>query len=181
MFFIVLLLVGIFALAAASPVPLGQLFASDFNDPGDSPYTETLLDPLSGGAMMDTNDLFSSSASSNPSDLLYTETMPGDMAAAGQATVLSEPDSFNQVNYPVENDLFGQLNQGEADSDCIPDVIQGIGKIRLGRSCSGLKEDKKSEQVTCMKQRSLCCCSGRGLGGVYDAGCEPRTHPSYST
>ena len=202
-------LVEIVALVAASPVSLDQLFASDFNDLGTSPFTESLFDPfysdindlgsppftesqfdpLYSDAMMNTNDIFSSPVSSNPSDsLFFTETTPGDMAAmvSNPATIMpsESPDLlFDQDEYPfISDDLFGQFSQGEPDSDCIPDLMmRGIGKIRLGRSCSELKEEKKSSLKTCVKERSqLCCCSTRGIDGVYNLGCKGSTRTAFS-
>lgn len=178
-------LVESFALAAANPVLLDQLFSSDAQDLGNSPSTGSLFDPLYIEDAMSTSDLFSSPVSSDLSDsLLYTEIMPGDTAAANlnlDTTFSSEPLGllFDGVDNSIGNDdPFAQLSQGEAGSDCIPDVLsRGIGKIRLGRSCSELKEDKKSRPKTCIKERSeLCCCSGLGVDGAYNLFCNARTH-----
>ena len=178
-------LVESFALAAANPVLLDQLFSSDTQDLGNSPSTESLFDPLYSEDAISTSDLFSSPVSSDPSDsLLYTEMTPGDTAAANfnlDTTFSSEPSDllFDGVDNSIGNDdSFAQLSQGEAGSDCVPDVMsRGIGKIRLGRSCSELKEDKNSGPKTCVKERSqLCCCSGLGLSGAYNLFCNARTH-----
>lgn len=179
-------LIEIFALAAANPVSLvsrDQLFSSDLQDLGNSPSTESLFDPLYSEDAMNTNDLFSSAVSSDPNDsLLYTDMEPGNVAAAISDSGTTLPDEpldslFDQDGYSIENDgLFAQFSQGEADNDCIPDVTtRGIGKMRLGRSCSKLKEAK-----TCDKSRSqLCCCSGRGLTGVFNLGCNASTYISF--
>lgn len=178
------ILVETIAWAAASPVALDQLFSDDVHDLGNSPSAEPLFDSFYSEPTMNTNDLFSSPVSSNPSDsLLYTEMTPGDVdvATSGLPTTLPSEQLnsfFDQDDNSIANDdLFGQLSQGEADSGCIPDVmIRGVGKVRLGRSCSELKEDKKSEPKTCVKERSqLCCCSTRGLDGVFNLGCNPST------
>lgn len=176
----ILIIVEIIAMAAAGPVPLDLLFASDFEDLGGSTYLESLYDPLSGESMMDTNNLFSSSDPSNSNGLLYAEMVAGDLPATDQENSLSESYLLDQGDFPVENDLFGQFSLEEFDSDCIPDVMQGIGKIRLGRSCPDLKEAKKSEQKVCVKERSqVCCCTGGNLAGVYNTGCVACMHSSF--
>lgn len=188
--FVDFIVIKIFALAAANPVSLDPLFSSDVPDLGNSPSTESLFDPLYSEDTMNTNDLFSSAASSDPGDsLLYTDMALGNVATATSSldtTILDEPSDvlFDQDNYSIggNDDLSAQFSQGEADNECIPDITtRGIGKMRLGRSCSELKEDKKSAPKTCDKSRSqLCCCSGRGVDGAFNLGCISSTHISFA-
>lgn len=175
----ILITVAIIAMAAAGPVPPDLLFASGLEGPGDSTYSESLFDPLYGESMVDSNDLFSSSAPSNSNDLLFAEMLPGNMPTTDQENSLNEPFLFDPGNIPAENDLFGQFSQGQADGDCTSDVMQGFGKLRLGRSCSDLKETKRPKHQLCVKDRSqICCCSSQGLVGVYNTGCEACMHSS---
>ena len=183
--FVNFILIEIFALTTANPVSLDPLFSSDVADVGNSPSTESLFDPLYSEDTMNTNDLFSSAVSSDPGDsLLYTDMALGNVATATSSldtTLLDEPSNvlFDQDDYSIGNDdLSVQLSQTEADNECIPDMsARGIGKKRLGRSCSELKEDKNSGPKTCDKSRPrLCCCSGRGVDGAFNLGCISSTH-----
>ena len=181
---IALLFVQIAALTVAGPIPEDLLFASEPQDLGNSPYySDMLSDPVDGGSLLDGNDMFSSSALSSPSDPFYTETLPGDVASADEATLPSEPgSSFDQGSYVVDNnDFFGALDPGGTDGDCIPDLTLGLGKSRMRRSCSNLKEDKQTEGSICrMKPTKLSCCSQRGISGVFDLGCQTCMHSHLS-
>lgn len=184
----VLIFVEISALTAATPVPFDDLFASDAQDMGFSPSSNTLFDSLDSGTTFNSDDIFSSSALSDPNDsLLSFGTTPGDMTGAAGGLDTTNPSEFSSsildpTDYSDENnDLFGQLSQGEASGDCIPEVeARSNGKIRQRRSCLEYKEAKNKQ--TCIKGRSQpCCCSNTSLrvDGVFYSGCKPSTHTPF--
>lgn len=176
--FVVVILIEIFALTAANPVSLDPLFSSDLQDLGNSPSMESLFDPLYSEDTINTNDLFSSALSPDPNDsLLYTDVAPVNVATATSSldTTLSDEPSGLLLD---QDDLFAEFDQGVTSSDCVPEITtRGISKIRLGRSCSELKEDKKSEPKICDKSRpALCCCTAGGVTGAFNLGCISSTH-----
>lgn len=162
-----LVLVQIFVLAVASPFPQDLMFGDEPQDLGDLSYAEPLADPVYGGDMQDTSDIFSSSPSPSSNELV----------------------SFDQSSYPAENnddDSLESWDQGELDSDCFSDQTIGYGKIRLRRSCLQSKW-QTSKSIVCPKPASqLACCANMGVGGtggleemfagafegVFDSGCK---------
>lgn len=177
---IVLILVEAISLVIASPVPQDLFFADSLQDSGASLYPDSVFDPLYWSTATDSNR-----DPSNPDGFLYMEMTPGEMATSDQATLWKQPDLFNPENLLANSNIVGQINQPNtaeipdldaAENDCLSDVSQVIGIIRLRRSCPDLKQNKPQKNICTKNRAQLACCTEIGIEGVYNYGCTPCMH-----